>query len=96
MRMLISKFVLDQGAVPINPFMSFDYFMADIVERDTVRRANNTLVDRSDELWVFGDVSDGVKAEIIQTETKGKPIRYFQLKKDQIIEEVAKESVKYE
>jgi hypothetical protein len=96
MRMLVSKFVLDQGAVPINPFMSFDYFMADIVERDVVRRANNTLVDRADELWVFGDISDGVQAEIVQVEKKGKVVRYFEIHKDRDFIEINKDSIKYE
>lgn len=96
MRMLVSKFVLDQGSVPINPFMGFDYFMADIVERDVVRRANNTLVDRVDELWVFGDISDGVQAEIVQVEKKGKVVRYFEIHNDRDFREVDKESIRYE
>lgn len=44
MRFFVTKFALEQGVVPINPFTSFDYFLLDAVERDTVRRANNTLV----------------------------------------------------
>lgn len=66
MRFLVTKFALDQGVVPINPFTSFDYFLLDAVERDTVRRANNTLVARADKLWVFGDIADGVRAEVVQ------------------------------
>ena len=58
MRFFVTKFALDQGVVPINPFTSFDYFLLDAVERDTVRRANNTLVARADELWVFSDITD--------------------------------------
>jgi hypothetical protein len=76
-RMFISKFVLEQGGVPLNPFMLFDYFMVDTVDRDVVRQANNTGVARSDELWVFGPVSDGVLAEIRMTKAAGKPVRYF-------------------
>jgi hypothetical protein len=96
MRMLISKFVLDQGEVPINPFMSFDYFLADIVDRDIVRRANNTLVDRADELWTFGDISDGVKAEVIQAQNRKIPIKYFKIEKDKIITEVTVDQLVYE
>ena len=76
-RMFVSKFVLEQGGVPLNPFMLFDYFMLDTVDRDVVRQANNAAVARSDELWVFGPVSDGVLAEITQTKSAGKPVRYF-------------------
>lgn len=48
--MFISKFVLEEGGVPLNPFMVFDYFMLDTVPRDTVREANNNLVKRCDEI----------------------------------------------
>lgn len=36
-RMFISVFVLKNGGVPLNPFMVFDYFMLDAVDRDSVR-----------------------------------------------------------
>ena len=60
----ISKFVLEQDCVPLNPFMNFDYFLDDIVDRDLIREANNVLAKRADELWVFCPISDGVLAEI--------------------------------
>ena len=43
-RMFIQVFVLENGGVPLNPFMVFDYFMLDAVDRDTVREGNNNLV----------------------------------------------------
>ena len=73
----ISKFVLEQGCVPLNPFMTFNYFMLDTVDRDLVREANNTLVARADELWMFGLVSDGALAEIVQAHKQLKVVRYF-------------------
>lgn len=76
-RMFISKFVLEQGGIPLNPFMLFDYFLLDSLDRDMVRQANNVCVARSDELWIFGPVSDGVLAEIKQAKEAGKPVRYF-------------------
>lgn len=84
-RFHIVKFVLEQGMVPLNPFTSFDYFLLDTVERDCVRAANNTLVRRADELWVFGDVSDGVLAEIQQAKRQAKPIRYFKIVESRFI-----------
>lgn len=63
-RMHISKFVLQKGFIPLNPFMIFDYFMLDTVNRDTIRNANNNLIKKADELWVFGPISDGVVGEI--------------------------------
>ena len=79
-RELISVFVLELGAVPLNPFMIFAYFLTDKVSRDDVRRGNNTVVRRSDELWVFGPISDGVLSEIILAQDLGKKIRYFAVK----------------
>jgi len=85
MRMFIVKFVLEQGKVPLNPFMSFDYFLLDTVDRDIIRNANNNLVALADELWVFGSISDGVMAEIKQVRTRGKIVRYFKIVNDREI-----------
>ena len=96
MRFFVTKFVLDQGVVPINPFASFDYFLLDAVERDTVRRANNTLVARADELWVFGDIADGVRAEIVQAWRQHKAVRFFAFRNDKHIQEITIDEVVYE
>ena len=78
-RMFISKFVLEKGGVPLNPFMIFDYFLTDSVDRNVIREANNNLVKRSDELWVFGTISNGVLAEIQIAQLQRKPIKYFKI-----------------
>ena len=96
MRLFVTKFALDQGVAPINPFASFDYFLLDAVERDTVRRANNTLVARADELWVFGDIADGVRAEVVQSWQQHKTVRFFAFRDDKHIYEVAINDVVYE
>lgn len=96
MRILIVKFVLENGGVPINPFMSFDYFLADTVDRDLVRNANNNLVALCDELWVFGSISNGVMAEIKQVRAAGKEVTYFNIVKDREIYEIPKEELVFE
>lgn len=78
-RLFISKFVLEQGCVPINPFTAFDYFMLDTVDRDLVRAANNNLVMRCDELWVFGQISNGVFAEMKLARLLNKKMRFFNI-----------------
>lgn len=65
------------GYVPLNPFMLFDYFLLDGLPRDKVRLANNNLVMFADELWVIGDISDGVEAEIKLAKELNKKVRYF-------------------
>ena len=95
-RQHISKFVLEKGNVPLNPFMLFEYFLLDSVDRDLIRDANNTLVLRCDELWVFGPVSDGVLAEIKLAKQNGKAIRYFDIIDSKEIKEISREEVKFE
>ena len=80
-RMYISKFVLEHEKVPLNPFMLFDYFLLDSIKRDIVRQANNAVLMRADEVWVFGPVSNGVLSEILIAQKTSKPVFYFQIQK---------------
>lgn len=80
-RMLICKYVFEQGAVPVNPFNAFGYFLYELVDRDAVRNANNNLLKRCDELWVFGEISDGVLAEVLMFRDLGRPVRFFDISK---------------
>ena len=77
--MLISKFVFEQGAIPVNPFNLFGYFLYELVDRDLVRNANNNILKRCDALWVFGEISDGVLAEIQMCKEWGMPVHYFDI-----------------
>ncbi len=95
-RMHISKYVVEQHKVPLNPFMIFEYFMLDSVDRDLVREGNNNLVIRADELWVFGPVSNGVLAEIKIAKGMNKPIKYFKIEKPHKIISISKEEVEME
>ena len=75
---VICEYVLkEHNAIPINPFQVFNYFLNDRVSRDLIRKGNNNLIMRCDELWVFGKISDGVLFEIKLAKDHGKPIRYF-------------------
>jgi len=60
----LQKFVLDSGLVPLSPFMLFDYYLLHTVPKNIVREAMNNLLARSDEVWVFGALSLGVKVQI--------------------------------
>ena len=95
-RMHISKYVIEQHKVPLNPFMIFEYFMLDTVDRDLVREGNNNLVKRCDEVWVFGPVSNGVLAEIKMAKEKGAPVHYFKIEKPHKIVPISKEEVEME
>ncbi len=80
-QMHISKFCLENKRIPLNPFMLFRYFLSDAVKRQTVYDANSKIVELCDEVWVFGEVSDGVLAEIKQKKSQGSKIKYFKLSK---------------
>lgn len=81
-------YVLDQGCTPISPFGNFDYFVTDMVARDKVVVANNNLVRISDELWVFGPISDGVLFEIQYAKELGKPVKYFRVIRQKDVQDI--------
>jgi len=96
-RFFISQFVVKQGAVPLNPFLLWDYFLLDTVNRDEVREANNNIVKRADEIWVFGAVSNGVLAEIKIAQEQKKPIKFFKIgNPHKIIQVVSKNEIEME
>ena len=96
-RMLICQHAFEQGTVPINPFNVFGYYLYELVERDMVRNANNNLMKRCDELWVYGEVSDGVLAEIQMFKDLGKPIRFFDISNiPEEVKEISKDELVFE
>jgi len=74
----ICEFVFNQSAVPVNPFRLYEYFLGDRVDRDLIRQANNNLIRKCDELWVFGEtIADGVLFEILYAKTLKMPVKYY-------------------
>jgi hypothetical protein len=95
-RMAISQYVLKQGKVPLNPFMLFDYFLLDTIDRNLIRDANHSIINKADELWVFGPVSNGVLKEILIAKNAEKPLRYFKILKPHAIIESSEDAMEYE
>ena len=77
LRSYISSFVLNNSCVPVSPFMNFDYNMTWLVNKDFIRISNNTLIKKSNELWVFWELSDWVVIEIYLAKKYKKIVRYF-------------------
>ena len=73
----IIKYILTLGYTPTCAFMMFSYFLLDTVDRQSLINANNELIRRSDELWVFGPISDGVREELKLAKSLNLPIKYF-------------------
>ncbi len=76
---VICEFVFDNGYIPINPFQVFGYFLNDRVDRHLVRKGNNELISRCDELWIFGPIADGVLFEIARAYELKIPIKFFSI-----------------
>jgi hypothetical protein len=75
----ITKFVLDEGRVPITPQMLFDYYLLHTVPKEVVREALNNLIAKCDEVWVFGNLSLGVKVQVGIAKRLRKPVRYYDI-----------------
>jgi hypothetical protein len=75
----VTKFVLDEGHVPIVPFMLFDYYLLHTVPKETVREAFNNLIVRCDQMWVFGTMSLGVKVQVGIAKRLKKPLRFYDI-----------------
>jgi hypothetical protein len=97
-REAVAEFTFSKGAIPINPFLAFGFFLGERVRRDLVRDANNALLLRSDELWVFGrDLANGVLREISLAANAGKPIRFFTIEeKPEHIQELHVDALRFE
>lgn len=80
----IIKFILEEGFTPTCAFMMFSYFLLDTVDREKLISANNDLIRRSDELWVFGKISDGVQEEINLARQLEKPVLFFKISKGKV------------
>lgn len=63
--------------MPLNPFMNWGYFLDDLVERDLIRGANTQLIEMSDEVWQFGEISNGCYHELLLGMERGMPIKLF-------------------
>ena len=95
-RQHISKFVLENDKIPINPFMIFDYFLLDTIDRDVIRNANNSLLSKSDQIWVFGPIANGVLSEILIGKKENIKINYFKIEKSSNIVPVDLKDVEFE
>ena len=94
----ICEFVFKHGAVPVNPFRLYEYFLADRVDRDLIRQANNNLIRKCDELWVFGEtIADGVLFEILYAKKLKLPVKYYSVySRADLIKEVSVDELKFE
>ena len=81
----IVKFILEKGFTPTCAFMMYSYFLLDTVEKQRLISANNELIRRCDEVWVFGEISDGVQEEVKLANKLKLTVKYFDIDKDSYV-----------
>ncbi|MBL7100478.1 MAG: hypothetical protein ISS23_00825 [Nanoarchaeota archaeon] len=96
LREWVTKFVFDQGAIPINCLMIYGYYLYDMVPRVKIIEAYKTIVPKCDELWVFGDISDGIRDGMIIARNNNLPIKYFDISNHPKIFEIPEDQLVYE
>ena len=72
------RFAVDEGHVPVAPHLMFPQFMDEEKERELALQMDLVLLEKCDELWVFGKtMTSGMKAEIAYANNKNMKIRFF-------------------
>jgi len=85
LREYIIKFILEKGYTPMCAFMMYSYYLLGTVDREKLFAATNELIVRSDELWVFGEITEGVAMEVELAKKLKKKIRYFIIEPDTVL-----------
>lgn len=70
-----SKFVIEQGAVPVNPILNFNGVLFDETDRELALALDLLILDRCDELWAFGEPTAGMRMELERAKEKNIPIK---------------------
>lgn len=96
LREWITKFVFERGAVPINCLMVYGYYLYDMVPKENVIEAYRTVVLKCDEVWVFGDVSDGVREAMEIAKKNNIPRKFFEMADYPKIVEVSEDQLVWE
>lgn len=93
---LICKYVIKKGHVPVNYFTAFGHFVHEIADLSTMIDSINSLIVRCDQLWAFGEVSEGMWYEIKMCKELGIPVKYLCIQKlPKGIRKISEKEVKY-
>ncbi|MDP3984277.1 MAG: DUF4406 domain-containing protein [Acidimicrobiia bacterium] len=70
----ICRRLLTAGSVPLAPQLLLPRFLDEATERDIAIKMCVILVGKADELWVYGDPSEGMRLEIAEARRLGVPV----------------------
>lgn len=71
------RFVVSKKRVPIAPHLLFPQFVSEATERGLAMKLDYLLLLRCDEVWAFGEITEGMSAEIEMAADEDKRVRYF-------------------
>lgn len=82
------KFAISKGYIPLAPHLHYPQFLddRDMEERELGLHFALILLGKCEELWVFGEVSQGMADEIEKAERRKMPIKYFNTKCEEVLE----------
>ena len=72
----ICKKVSTQGAMPLAPQIYLPQFVNEMTERDLALRCCLRLVSLAEEVWVYGEPTEGMRLEIAEARRLGIPVVY--------------------
>lgn len=72
-----SRFVIEQGGAPINPILNLCGVIDEETGRDVAMAIDLRLLEKADELWMFGCPSEGMLMEWDAAKLYGLPVRRF-------------------
>lgn len=82
------KFAIGKDYIPLAPHLHYPQFLddRDMEERELGLHFALILLGKCEELWVFGEVSQGMADEIEKAERRKMPIKYFNTKCEEVLE----------
>ena len=82
------KFAISKDYIPLAPHLHYPQFLddKDMDERELGLHFALILLGKCEELWVFGEVSQGMADEIEKAERRKMPIKYFNTKCEEVLE----------
>ncbi len=73
------RFAISKGCIPLAPHLHYPQFMDDDdrEQRELGMFFALVLLGKCDELWVFGQPSEGMSREVAKAKKRGIPIKYY-------------------
>ena len=76
-----SREALDKGYIPVTPHIYLPQFMTE-EERELALFIDIVLLSKCSQLWVYGDITEGMAKEITWAENHNMPVRIMKGEKE--------------